>query len=251
MALLGVNVDHIATVRNARGGHWPCPVEGALLAEKFGADGITAHLREDRRHITDNDMMQLRANIKTRLNMEMALTDEMVNLAVKIKPEQVTLVPERREELTTEGGLDVLTLSRQPEFRKRLAVLQNAHIAISLFIDPDSSQVKASHDVGAGFVEFHTGRYSEKFAQYGLMHEATQAELSALHQAAALAVSQGLVVNAGHGLTFENVPPILSMAGLHELNIGHFLIAQSIFEGLGPVVRQMKDILCAPVSHVA
>ncbi|MEB3206904.1 MAG: pyridoxine 5'-phosphate synthase [Vampirovibrionales bacterium] len=243
MVLLGVNIDHIATLRNARGAEWPSPVAGAILAEQFGADGITAHLREDRRHIRDDDMSALRASIKTRLNMEMALTDEMVAIALKIKPEQVTLVPERREELTTEGGLDVKTLSMQPEFQGRMAMLRDANIAVSLFIDADESQVRASHASGAGLIEFHTGQYADAFAQSKSLNPKAKKELASLVQSAHLARELGLIVNAGHGLTFDNVIPILTLPGLHELNIGHFLISQAVFDGLGPVVAKMKALI--------
>ncbi|MEB3245607.1 MAG: pyridoxine 5'-phosphate synthase [Vampirovibrionales bacterium] len=245
MPLLSLNVDHIATVRNARGGPWPCPVAGALLAESFGVDGITAHLREDRRHITDADVTRLRAEIATRLNLEMALTDEMVAIALKLRPDQITLVPERREELTTEGGLDVATLGQDPAFKRRLKMLLDADLPVSLFIDPDLTQVEASQMAGVQLVEFHTGQYCEAFAQTNSLNAKAALDLEKLKSAAQSADALGLVVNAGHGLNFKNTPPILAMKNLHELNIGHFLISQAIFDGLGPVLQTMKQAMQA------
>lgn len=238
MAKLGVNIDHVATVRNARGTVQPDPVKAALIAEENGADGITAHLREDRRHIRDEDMFRLKDTISTRLNMEMANTPEMVAIVLKLKPYMVTLVPERREELTTEGGLDVaghLTALTDSTTR-----LQAAGIRVSLFIDPASRQVEASRETGAQIVEFHTGRYCEAFEKLG---HADADELKALMEAAALCVGYGIEVNAGHGLNYENVAPILQMPGLVELNIGHSLVSEAIFTGIGPAVRKMKDLI--------
>jgi len=236
MAFLGVNIDHVATIRNARGGAVPDPIQAALIAEANGADGITAHLREDRRHIKDADMKALKERIATRLNMEMANTDEMVSIALSLRPYMVTLVPERRQELTTEGGLDVIT--HQTAIRENTQRLQDAGIKVSLFIDADAAQVEASKATGAAIIEFHTGPYCEAFGG-----PEQQTKLDLLIKAAAQAVSLGIEVNAGHGLNFENVQPILSMPGLWELNIGHSLVSEAVFTGLGPAVRRMKDLI--------
>jgi pyridoxine 5-phosphate synthase len=236
MALLGVNIDHVATIRNARGGIVPDPIQAALVAEANGADGITAHLREDRRHIRDADIRALKDRIATRLNMEMANTEEMVSIALSVKPYMVTLVPERRQELTTEGGLDVI--SHQASIRENTQRLQDAGIKVSLFIDADAAQVEASKATSAAIIEFHTGPYCEAFGS-----PQQQAKLDLLMQSAAQAVSLGIEVNAGHGLNYENVQPILSLPGLWELNIGHSLVSESVFTGLGPAVRRMKDLL--------
>ncbi|AOW46917.1 pyridoxine 5'-phosphate synthase [Acetobacter ascendens] len=225
---LGVNIDHVATIRNARGGTYPDPVAAALLAIQAGADGITAHLREDRRHIRDKDLERLRAEIAAPLNMEMAATEEMVNIALGLRPHACCLVPERREELTTEGGLNVAgqleTLS--PKVQK----LAQADIRVSLFIDPSPAQIEAAAKTGAQVVELHTGAYAEGKA----------GELERLRTAATQATALGLEVHAGHGLTFENIGPIASLPELRELNIGHFLIGQAIFDGLAAVVQNMK-----------
>lgn len=225
---LGVNIDHVATIRNARGGTYPDPVAAALLAIQAGADGITAHLREDRRHIRDKDLERLRAEIAAPLNMEMAATEEMVNIALGLRPHACCLVPERREELTTEGGLNIAgqleTLS--PKVQK----LAQADIRVSLFIDPSPAQIEAAAKTGAQVVELHTGAYAEGKA----------GELERLRTAATQATALGLEVHAGHGLTFENVGPIASLPELRELNIGHFLIGQAIFDGLAAVVQNMK-----------
>ncbi|ARW10784.1 pyridoxine 5'-phosphate synthase [Acetobacter ascendens] len=225
---LGVNIDHVATIRNARGGTYPDPVAAALLAIQAGADGITAHLREDRRHIRDKDLERLRAEIAAPLNMEMAATEEMVNIALGLRPHACCLVPERREELTTEGGLNVAgqleTLS--PKVQK----LAQADIRVSLFIDPSPAQIEAAAKTGAQVVELHTGAYAEGKA----------GELERLRTAATQATALGLEVHAGHGLTFENVGPIAGLPELRELNIGHFLIGQAIFDGLAAVVQNMK-----------
>lgn len=237
---LGVNIDHVATVRNARGGSVPDPIEAALIAETHGADGITAHLREDRRHFRDDDLARLRQVLKTRLNLEMANTPEMVRIALDHRPTMVTLVPERREEVTTEGGLDVVRYFEP--LQQSIAVLQAGGIEVSLFIDPDSAQVAASHAVGARVVELHTGVYCEAFIeQHGV-----ESALEALMQAARHCEDFGLTVNAGHGLNYENVTPILALPRLVELNIGHSIVAEAIFSGFGPAVRRMKDLLHQP-----
>lgn len=237
MVLLGVNIDHIATIRNARGVHYPCPLTAADTAEAHGADGITAHLREDRRHIKDADIRELRRRVKTRLNLEMANTEEMVALAEAIRPDMVTLVPERRQEVTTEGGLDVL--GHREALLRTIERLTAVNVHVSLFVDPDPQQIQASYELGSPYIELHTGKYCEAFeAGTGV-----QAELQALKESAILAQRLGLGLNAGHGLHYGNVRPILELEGLVELNIGHSIIAEAVFMGLGPAVAKMKHIL--------
>ncbi|WP_339076832.1 pyridoxine 5'-phosphate synthase [Acetobacter sp. AC2005] len=225
---LGVNIDHVATIRNARGGTYPDPVAAALLAIQAGADGITAHLREDRRHIRDKDLERLRAKIAAPLNMEMAATDEMVGIALGLRPHACCLVPERRAELTTEGGLNVA--GQLETLTPKVQQLAQAGIRVSLFIDPSPVQIEAAAKIGAQVVELHTGAYAEGKAE----------ELERLRAAATQAAALGLEVHAGHGLTFENVGPIAGLPELRELNIGHFLIGQAIFDGLAAVVQNMK-----------
>lgn len=225
---LGVNIDHVATVRNARGGTHPDPVAAALLAVQSGADGITAHLREDRRHIRDADLQRLRTDVKAPLNMEMAATDEMVALATTLLPHACCIVPERREELTTEGGLDVA--GQLASLKPRVQALVEKGIRVSLFIDPDPAQIDAAVAAGAQVVELHTGAYAEGRA----------GELDRLRAAATHAAAKGLEVHAGHGLTYENVGPIAALPEIMELNIGHFLIGQAIFDGLPTVIQTMK-----------
>ncbi len=225
---LGVNIDHVATIRNARGGTYPDPVAAALLAVQAGADGITAHLREDRRHIRDKDLERLRAEIAAPLNMEMAATEEMVGIALGLRPHACCLVPERREELTTEGGLNVA--GQLETLTPKVQKLAQTGIRVSLFIDPSPAQIEAAAQTGAQVVELHTGAYAEGKA----------GELERLRAAATQAATLGLEVHAGHGLTFENVGPIASLPALRELNIGHFLIGQAIFDGLAAVVQNMK-----------
>jgi pyridoxine 5-phosphate synthase len=235
--LLGVNIDHIATIRNARGVHYPDPLIAADIAEAHGADGITAHLREDRRHIKDADMRELRRRVKTRLNLEMANTEEMVAFAETLRPDMVTLVPERRQEVTTEGGLDVIT--HQASLKRSIQRLQAVKVPVSLFVDPDPAQLEMSAALGALYVELHTGRYCEAFET----GQGLEAELKALQVAALQAQRLGLRLNAGHGLHYGNVRPILELPGLIELNIGHSIIAEAVFMGLGPAVTKMKAIL--------
>ncbi|MBO1325268.1 pyridoxine 5'-phosphate synthase [Acetobacter sp. TBRC 12305] len=225
---LGVNIDHVATLRNARGGQHPDPVAAALLAIQAGADGITAHLREDRRHIRDADLHRLKAEIAAPLNMEMAATDEMVGIALGLAPHACCIVPERRAELTTEGGLDAAgqMLSLTP----RVKALAGAGIRVSLFIDADPTQITAAAQTGAQVVELHTGAYAE-----GRLNE-----LARLRAGATQAAALGLEVHAGHGLTFENVGPIAAVPEVRELNIGHFLIGQAIFDGLPAVIAEMQ-----------
>ncbi|AWQ49298.1 MAG: pyridoxine 5'-phosphate synthase [Serratia marcescens] len=234
--LLGVNIDHIATLRNARGTQYPDPVQAAFIAEQAGADGITVHLREDRRHITDRDVRLLRQTIQTRMNLEMAVTDEMLDIAVELKPHFCCLVPEKREEVTTEGGLDVAgQLDKMGVAVERLA---QAGILVSLFIDPDHRQIDAAVAVGAPYIEIHTGAYAE--AQGEL---AVQAELRRIAVAAAYAAEKGLKVNAGHGLTYHNVQPIAALPEMHELNIGHAIIGQAVMCGLPAAVADMKVLM--------
>lgn len=234
--LLGVNIDHIATLRQARGTRFPEPVQAALIAEQAGADSITAHLREDRRHIQDRDIYQLKDMIHTRLNMEMAVTDEMIDIAVKVRPNACCLVPEKRAELTTEGGLDVLAnLSRLQWACEKLAT---AGIEVSLFIDPEQAQIDAAIKAGAPVIELHTGCYAEAKTP----KQQTE-ELERIRIAAHYAHSAGLQVNAGHGLNFYNVEAICVIPEIVELNIGHSIIAQALFSGLGQTVRDLKQLM--------
>jgi pyridoxine 5-phosphate synthase len=236
MSRLGVNIDHVATLRQARGGREPDPTWAAVLAELAGADGITIHLREDRRHIQDRDLRLLRETVQVRLNLEMSVAPEIVELALRIRPDQVTLVPERREELTTEGGLDVAgQVDRVGEAARRIA---GAGIEVSLFIDPDPRQVEASIAMKVAAVELHTGRYAD--APEGPAH---QAELEALRLAGASIVAGGLELHAGHGLNYRNVGPIARIDHMVELNIGHSIVSRAVFVGLGPAVREMKDCI--------
>lgn len=234
--LLGVNVDHVATVRQARGVSYPDPVHAALQAELAGADGITMHLREDRRHIQDDDVIRFAACTQTKLNFEMAATDEMVALAHQIKPLDVCIVPEKREELTTEGGLDVA--SNANALTPVCHALADAGIRVSLFIDPDQQQIDASAAAGAPYIEIHTGSYAEAATP-----QAQQLELDKITQAANYAASLGLMVNAGHGLTRYNVGPIAAIEAIHELNIGHSLIADAMFMGLPEAVKSMRSLM--------
>lgn len=229
---LGINIDHVATLRNARGGDNPCPIRAALLAQEAGADGITAHLREDRRHIRDNDIERLKKEVPLPLNLEMAATKEMFDIALKVKPHAVCLVPEKREELTTEGGLDVLTLEKKltPYIKK----LQDNGSRVSLFIAPNKAQVESAKRTGAKVVELHTGTYAEHPAQENL---------DALKNAATLAHDLGLEVHAGHGLNYENVSNIAAIPEIVELNIGHFLIGEVVFIGLKEAIIQMRRIM--------
>ena len=233
MLTLGVNIDHVATLRQARRTVEPDPVAAAVLAELGGADGITTHLREDRRHIQERDIRLLRQTVRTRLNLEMAATPEMVAIALDLKPNYVTLVPEKREEVTTEGGLDVIgNLTRLAEVVNQL---QSAQIPVSLFIDPEPDQITATAKIEAQFIELHTGKYAEA------SQETNQAqELNALKQGCEQALSLGLRVNAGHGLTYWNVYPVACLPGMEELNIGHTIISRAVLVGLERAVREMK-----------
>lgn len=234
---LGVNIDHVATIRNARGGPHPDPLRAARLAAGAGADGITAHLREDRRHITDEDIDRLMDALAIPLNLEMAATTEMLDIACRHRPHAACIVPERREERTTEGGLDAA--GQQEQLAPRIARLRDAGIRVSLFIEADPRQIEAAMRLGAPVVEFHTGRYAH------VAGAAREAELRRIADAAALAVKNGIEPHAGHGLSFDNVVPVAAIPQLAELNIGHFLVGEAIFTGLDDSVRKMRSLMDA------
>lgn len=234
---LGVNVDHVGTVRNARRARHPDPVHAALVAEQAGADSITMHLREDRRHIVDRDVFALLPLMQTRLNLEMAVTAEMLDIATRLAPSDCCLVPEKRAELTTEGGLDVA--GQKPALRDAVARLNAAGIRVSLFIDPDPRQIAAAREVGAAVIELHTGVYAESRGS------AQGRELDRLREACREAQSLGLIVHAGHGLDYHNVQPVAAIPGIVELNIGYAIIGRALFSGLAPAVREMKALMVA------
>ncbi|MGQ5290576.1 pyridoxine 5'-phosphate synthase [Pectobacterium actinidiae] len=234
--LLGVNIDHIATLRNARGTAYPDPVQAAFIAEQAGADGITVHLREDRRHITDRDVRILRETLQTRMNLEMAVTEEMLNIACEVKPHFCCLVPEKRQEVTTEGGLDVA--GQQEKIDNAVARLSQANILVSLFIDADKWQIDAAVASGAPYIEIHTGAYADAPDD-----ETRQHEFERIRDAATYAAAQGLKVNAGHGLTYHNVQPIAALPEMHELNIGHAIIGRAVMSGLKDAVAEMKNLM--------
>lgn len=234
MIRLGINVDHVATVRQARGIDIPDPVEAALLAEKGGADGITVHLREDRRHIQERDVEVLRQRVIAKLNLEMAVTPEMVKQAERLKPDDVCLVPERREELTTEGGLDVV--AHRSKVQEAVSCLQEKGILVSLFVDPQESQIEASRETGAQGVEIHTGRYCNAAGS-------REKELEEVKAAASFAHRLGLEVHGGHGLNYDNVSPIARIPEMVELNIGHSIVARAIMVGMEQAVSEMKNLL--------
>ncbi|MGF1549714.1 MAG: pyridoxine 5'-phosphate synthase [Sphingomonadaceae bacterium] len=232
---LGVNIDHVATIRNARGGDHPDPVRAAIIAAQAGADGVTAHQREDRRHIRDEDIVRLKAEVPLPLNLEMAATEEMLEIALAARPHAACIVPEKREERTTEGGLDAAGQKQQLEpFVARLA---DAGIRVSLFIEPDAAQIEAALALMAPVVEFHTGRYAH------LEAEARAAELGRVAEAAALAAKNGIEPHAGHGLSYGNVAAIAAIPQLAELNIGHFLVGEAIFTGLDASIRRMRALM--------
>ncbi|MEH6343695.1 MAG: pyridoxine 5'-phosphate synthase [Bermanella sp.] len=234
--LLGVNIDHIATLRQARGTRYPDPVQAALVAEEAGADGITLHLREDRRHIQDRDVYLLSEMLNTRMNLEMAVTDEMVSIAIKVKPACVCLVPEKREELTTEGGLNVI--GNEAAIKSACERLAEVGSEVSLFIDADEQQIDAAVRCGAPVIEIHTGHYAD--AQSPALQ---LKELEKIVQGVAYALEQGLVVNAGHGLHYHNTEAIAAIPGINELNIGHSIIAHASFVGLKTAVKEMRDLI--------
>jgi pyridoxine 5-phosphate synthase len=232
---LGVNIDHVATLRQARRAPYPDPLFAALLAEQAGADSITLHLREDRRHIQDRDVTMMREALQTRMNLEMAVTDEMIRIALQVRPQDACLVPESRQEVTTEGGLDVA--GQGVRVRDAVAALAGAQIRVSLFIDPDQAQIEAARRAGAPVIELHTGAYAD--AAGG----SRARELERLRAASKFAASLGLTVNAGHGLHYQNVEPIAAIPEIIELNIGHSIIARAVFDGLGSAVREMKALM--------
>ncbi len=238
---LGVNIDHVATLRQARGTDYPDPTEAVRICEANGADLITLHLREDRRHIQDSDVIRIRDVITTRMNLEMAVTDEMEAIARQVQPEDVCLVPEKREELTTEGGLDVA--GQQRTLAGFVQGLESDGIRVSLFIDPDPTQIKASANVGASAIELHTGVHAEADNE-----ASAKRELTRLAAARDLGESLGLRVNAGHGLHYGNVEPIAAMPGIAELNIGHAIIARAVFSGLADAVREMRALMSSAVD---
>jgi len=236
MAKLGLNVDHIATLRQARRGSEPDPVTAAAIGELAGAEGITIHLREDRRHIQDRDLEILRQTVQTKLNLEMAATDEMVNTACRLKPEQCTLVPEKRQELTTEGGLDVI--SNLTMITEAVGSLHESGIIVSLFVDPAGEQIKASKEAGADAIEIHTGRYAEARDD-----ASRNLELVAIREAILLGTELGMTVHAGHGLNYVNIIPLTSLSGVEEFNIGHSIISRAVLVGLDRAVREMVALI--------
>jgi len=233
---LGVNIDHVATLRQARGTRYPDPVQAAIEAEQAGADAITLHLREDRRHIQERDVEQLKSILQTRMNLEMAVTDEMIAYALRVLPEECCLVPERRQELTTEGGLDVVT--HQKKISAACARLADAGVRASLFVDADTRQIEAVAQSGAPVIEIHTGRYADT-----LSADARSEELARIELAVQQGLDLGLQVNAGHGLNYHNVQAIAAIPGIAELNIGHAIVARALFSGLQESVREMKRLI--------
>ena len=234
--LLGVNIDHVATLRQARGTRYPDPIQAAIEVEQAGADAVTLHLREDRRHIQDRDVEMLKDILLTRMNLEMAVTDEMLAIAERIQPEECCLVPERREELTTEGGLEVL--GQKSRMQEACARLADAGARVSLFIDADCAQIEAAKEVGAPVIEIHTGHYADAATP-----AEQKAEFERIRQAVEYGDSIGLHVNAGHGLNYQNVQPVAALTQVKELNIGHAIIAEAIFSGLPEAVSQMKQLM--------
>ncbi|MBU1911989.1 MAG: pyridoxine 5'-phosphate synthase [Candidatus Omnitrophica bacterium] len=236
MPKLGVNIDHVATLRQARGGMEPDPLEAALMCEKAGCDSIVAHLREDRRHINDKDVIGLRKRIKTKFNLEMSMNPEIVDIALKIGPDQITLVPERRQELTTEGGLSVVRYEKK--LFRIAASFNNKGIDVSVFIDPDKSEIRSAIYIGIGIIEIHTGNYS-----LALDKKSRAKEFKKIKDSAEYAMSKGLIVNAGHGLNYTNVKQIANIKGINELNIGHSIISKAVFAGLKNAVTEMKKLI--------
>lgn len=236
MIKLGVNIDHVATLRQARGTRYPDPIQAAIAAEQAGADAITLHLREDRRHIQERDVEMLKTILQTRMNLEMAVTDEMIAYAVRFLPEECCLVPERRQELTTEGGLDVVT--QQKKITAACARLADAGVRVSLFIDADTQQIEAAARTGAPVIEIHTGHYADR-----LTTDERGEELARIELAVQQGIDLGLQVNAGHGLNYQNVQAIAAIPGIAELNIGHAIMARALFTGLPEAVREMKRLM--------
>lgn len=238
MTLLGVNIDHVATLRQARGTSYPSPIDAALAAEDAGADYITLHLREDRRHIQDGDVEQMRRVLRTRMNLESAIKAEMIEFAVRVRPDDVCLVPERRAEITTEGGLDVA--GNLESIKRASRLLERAGIRVSLFIDPERAQIDAALTVGVPVIELHTGRYAD--APDG---DRASRELDHVREAARYATTKGIHVNAGHGLNYDNVKPVAAIPEIRELNIGHAIVARALFVGMAGAVREMKALMAA------
>jgi pyridoxine 5-phosphate synthase len=236
VAKLGVNVDHVATIRQARGGSEPDPVAAAVIAELAGADSITIHLREDRRHIQDRDLAVLRQTVKSPLNLEMASTDEMVGIALQNLPHSVTLVPEKREELTTEGGLDVRLHGRG--LKKQIDLLRQSGIVVSIFVDPDPEQIRASHQIGADFIEIHTGAFCDAEED-----ASRRAELTKIATAIEIGRKLGMGVNAGHGLNYRNIREVVALGGIEEFNIGHSIVSRAVLVGMERAVRDMVALL--------
>ncbi len=236
MTTLGVNVDHVATIREARGIDEPDPIYAALIAEEAGASCITIHLREDRRHIQDRDVILMNQIIKTRMNLEMGLFEDVVDIALQVKPYSVCIVPERRRELTTEGGLNVVKFFQ--DIKKYIDTFKNNNIIVSLFIDPDMEQIKASKDVGADFVELHTGRYADAKTE-----EEEKEEFNILEKASKFVLNLGLGLNAGHGLNYRNVKPVAKIKGMNELNIGHSIVARAVIVGFKQAVKEMLELM--------
>lgn len=232
---LGVNVDHVATLRQARRATYPDPLHAALVAEQAGADSITVHLREDRRHIQDHDVERMMLSLKTHMNLELAAVPAMVDIALRLRPADVCLVPERREEVTTEGGLDVV--GQRAALAREVGRLAAAGIRVSLFIDPDETQIVAAREVGASVIELHTGRYSHAHGA------AVATELTRLRRATACGLAEGLVINAGHGLHYHNVHPVAAIDGIAELNIGHAIVARAVYDGFAAAVAEMKRLM--------
>ncbi len=235
---LAINIDHIATIRNARGGLEPDPLEAARICELAGAVGIVSHLREDRRHIRENDVRQLRKTVKTKLDLEMAATDEIINIALDVKPDLVTLVPEKRQELTTEGGLDVITQKRR--LADVIKSFHNKKIAVSLFVDPVQTQIETSKEIGADMVELHTGEYANARSD-----REVKAQLERIQTMARFGKSFGLTVNAGHGLDYKNVSAIAAVQEIHEVSIGHAVVTRTVFVGLETAVKEMLQLVSA------
>lgn len=240
--LLGVNIDHVATLRQARGTRYPDPVKAALDAEEAGADGITVHLREDRRHIQERDVRVLKDVLQTRMNFEMGVTDFMLDFAEQIRPEHICLVPETRQELTTEGGLDVA--GQEERIRAAVQRLSKLGCEVSLFIDAEERQIEASRRIGAPAIELHTGRYADAHTP-----EEAARELARIRDGVACGLAHGLIVNAGHGLHYHNVEPVAAIAGVHELNIGHAIVAHALFVGFKGAVAEMKQLIVAAANR--
>lgn len=240
--LLGVNIDHVATLRQARGTRYPDPVKAALDAEEAGADGITVHLREDRRHIQERDVRLLKDVLQTRMNFEMGVTDFMLDFAEQIRPEHICLVPETRQELTTEGGLDVA--GQEERIRAAVQRLSKLGCEVSLFIDAEERQIEASRRIGAPAIELHTGRYADAHTP-----EEAARELARIRDGVACGLAHGLIVNAGHGLHYRNVEPVAAIAGVHELNIGHAIVAHALFVGFKGAVAEMKQLIVAAANR--